>query len=242
MTVRGGGHNVGGLAIQDDTLLIDLGGMRTVDVDARHRRATVAGGALWRDFDAVAGAFGLATTGGMMSTTGVGGLTLGGGIGWLVRKYGLASDNLIGAEVVLANGESVRVDEERHADLFRALRGGGAGLGVVTQFDFKLHPVSTVLAGGLWCKAERAADVLRIFRDFSAQIPDELTMVAAATVAPPAPFVPASAAWKTSRRHRVLLVRGAAGRRARAGAVACTTARRSGPDCNAAVSRMAGER
>src|SRR6186997_2775129 len=163
-TVRGGGHNVGGLAIQDDTLLIDLGGMRTVDVDARHRRATVAGGALWRDFDAVAGAFGLATTGGMMSTTGVGGLTLGGGIGWLVRKYGLASDNLIGAEVVLANGELVRVDEERHADLFRALRGGGAGLGVVTQFDFKLHPVSTVLAGALWCKAERAAEVLRIFR------------------------------------------------------------------------------
>ena len=190
VTVRGGGHNVGGLAIQDDTLLIDLGGMRTVDVDARHRRATVAGGALWRDFDAVAGAFGLATTGGMMSTTGVGGLTLGGGIGWLVRKYGLASDNLIGAEVVLANGELVRVDEERHADLFRALRGGGAGLGVVTQFDFKLHPVSTVLAGALWCKAERAAEVLRIFRDFSAQIPNELTMVAAATVAPPAPFVP----------------------------------------------------
>src|SRR6188508_2129972 len=108
VTVRGGGHNVGGLAVQDDTLLIDLAGMRSVDVDARHRRAMVAGGALWRDFDAVAGAFGLATTGGMMSTTGVGGLTLGGGIGWLVRKYGLASDNLLAAEVVLANSEVVR--------------------------------------------------------------------------------------------------------------------------------------
>ncbi len=190
VTVRGGGHSVGGLAIQDDTLLIDLGGMRAVDVDARHRRATVAGGALWRDFDAVAGAFGLATTGGMISTTGVGGLTLGGGIGWLMRKYGLASDNLLGAEVVLASGETVRPSNDRHADLFRVLRGGGVRLGVVTQFDFKLHPVSTVLAGGLWCKAERAADVLRTFREFSAQIPDELTMVAIATVAPPAPFVP----------------------------------------------------
>ena len=192
VTVRGGGHNVGGLAIQDDTLLIDLGGMRTVDVDARHRRAAVAGGALWRDFDAVAGAFGLATTGGMISTTGVGGLTLGGGIGWLVRKYGLASDNLLGAEIVLASGESVRVGEARHVDLFRALRGGGTRLGVVTQFDFNLHPVSTVLAGGLWCKAERAAEVLRIFRDFAAHVPDELTMVASAAVAPPAPFVPSA--------------------------------------------------
>lgn len=189
-TVRGGGHSVGGLAIQEDALLIDLGGMRSVEVDARHRRATVAGGALWRDFDAVAGAFGLATTGGMISTTGVGGLTLGGGIGWLMRKYGLASDNLVGAEVVLASGETVRPSNDRHADLFRVLRGSGARLGVVTQFDFKLHPVSTVLAGGLWCNADRAADVLRTFRDFAARIPDELTMVASATVAPPAPFVP----------------------------------------------------
>ena len=189
-TVRAGGHNVGGLAIQDDTLLIDLGGMRAVDVDARHRRAAAGGGSLWRDFDAVTGAFGLATTGGMISTTGVGGLTLGGGIGWLVRKYGLASDNLVGAEIVLATGESVRVGEERNSDLFRALRGGGARLGVVTQFEFKLHPVSTVLAGGLWCKAERAEEVLRTFRDFAAQAPDELTMVAVASVAPPAPFVP----------------------------------------------------
>lgn len=190
VTVRGGGHNVGGLAIQEDTLLIDLGGMRTVDVDARHRRAAVGGGTLWRDFDSVAGTYGLATTGGMISTTGVGGLTLGGGIGWLMRKYGLASDNLQGAEIVLASGESMRVGEELHIDLFRALRGGGAGLGVVTQFDFNLHPVSTVLAGGLWCKAERAADVLRTFRDFAAQAPDELTMVAVVAMAPPAPFVP----------------------------------------------------
>jgi FAD/FMN-containing dehydrogenase len=126
----------------------------------------------------------------MISTTGVAGLTLGGGIGWLMRKYGLASDNLLGAEVILASGETVRPSNDRHTDLFRVLRGGGTGLGIVTQFDFKLHPVSTVLAGGLWCNAERAADVLRTFREFSAHIPDELTMVANATVAPPAPFVP----------------------------------------------------
>ena len=190
VTVRGGGHSVGGLAIQEDSLLIDLAGMHTVEVDARNRRATVAGGALWRDFDAVAGAFGLATTGGMISATGVGGLTLGGGIGWLMRKYGLASDNLVGAEVVLASGETVRPSNDRHTDLFRVLRGGGVRLGVVTQFDFNLHPVSTVLAGGLWCNAERAADVLHAFRDFAVQAPDELTMVASAAVAPPAPFVP----------------------------------------------------
>ena len=192
VTVRGGGHSVGGLPIQENTLLIDLAGMRAVDIDARHGRASVAGGALWRDFDAVAGAFGLATTGGLISSTGVGGLTLGGGIGWLVRKYGLASDNLLAAEVVLANGEVVRASDDRHTDLFRALRGGGFRLGVVTQFDFKLHPVSTVLAGGLWCKAERAAEVLRAFRALSQTAPDELTMVAIATVAPPAPFVPPS--------------------------------------------------
>jgi hypothetical protein len=190
VTVRGGGHSVGGLAVQDDSLLVDLGGMRTVDVDARHRRATVAGGASWRDLDAAAGAFGLATTGGMISTTGIGGLTLGGGIGWLVRKYGLASDNLLGAEVVLANGESTRVSDDSYSDLFGALRGGGMRLGVVTEFAFKLHPVSTVLAGCLWCKGERAADVLHIFREFSTHVPDELTMLASATLAPPVASVP----------------------------------------------------
>jgi FAD/FMN-containing dehydrogenase len=190
VTVRGGGHSVGGLAIREDTLLIDLGGIRRVEVDARHRRATVGGGASWRDFDAAAGAFGLATTGGMVSTTGIGGLTLGGGIGWLVRKHGLASDNLLAAEVVLANGESVRASDDQHAELFFALRGGGARLGVVTEFAFKLHPVSAVLAGGLWCKAERASEVLRAFREFSVDVPDELTMMATATVAPPDPSVP----------------------------------------------------
>jgi FAD/FMN-containing dehydrogenase len=190
VTVRGGGHSVGGLAVQEDTLLIDLGGLRHVEVDARHRRAAVGGGALWRDFDATAGAFGLATTGGMVSTTGIGGLTLGGGIGWLVRKYGLASDNLLAAEVVLANGECVRASDDQYADLFFALRGGGARLGVVTEFAFKLHPVSTVLAGGLWCKAERAREVLGAFREFATHAPDELTMMASATVAPPDPLVP----------------------------------------------------
>jgi FAD/FMN-containing dehydrogenase len=117
-------------------------------------------------------------------------LTLGGGIGWLVRKYGLACDNLLAAEVELANGESVRVSDDQYADLFFALRGGGARLGVVTEFAFRLHPVSTVLAGGLWCKAERAREVLRAFREFATQVPDELTMMASATIAPTDPLVP----------------------------------------------------
>jgi FAD/FMN-containing dehydrogenase len=192
VTVRGGGHGIGGVVFQEDTLLVDLGGMRTVDVDACHRRALVAGGALWRDLDAVAGAFGLATTGGMISTTGIGGLTLGGGIGWLARKYGLASDNLLGVEIVLANGECVRVTDDSYADLFGVLRGGGTRLGVVTEFAFKLHPLSTVLAGSLWCNGERAAEVLRIFREFSTCIPDELTMLATATLAPMADFIPST--------------------------------------------------
>lgn len=190
VTVRGGGHGVGGQAVQDQTLLVDLAGLRGVTVDARRQLAAVGGGALWQDLDTVAGAFGLATTGGMVSSTGVGGLTLGGGIGWLARKHGLASDNVGSAEVVLANGDIIRANDAHHADLFRALRGGGGRLGIVTEFEFRLHPLSNVLAGGLWCRAERAAEVLRAFRTFAAQAPDELTMVASALIAPPAPFVP----------------------------------------------------
>jgi FAD/FMN-containing dehydrogenase len=237
VTVRGGGHSVGGLAVQDDTLLLDLGGLRAVEVDARHRRAMVAGGASWRDFDAVCRRVRPGHHGRNDLDHGHRRFDARGGIGWLVRKYGLASDNLLGAEVVLASGESVRASDDRHADLFRALRGGGARLGVVTQFDFKLHPVSTVLAGGLWCKAERAADVLRIFREFSAHMPDELTMVASATVAPPAPFVPPALHGKPVVVIACCWCGDAADRGARAGAAACTTSGGSGSDCLAAISR-----
>jgi len=129
----------------------------------------------------------------MVSSTGVGGLTLGGGIGWLMRKHGLASDNLVTADIVLPSGETVLANASKSPELFELLRGAGAGLGVVTRFEFRLHPVARVLGGGLWCGAERAADVLRAFRSFADTAPDELTMVASGVVAPPAPFIPA--AW-----------------------------------------------
>lgn len=190
VSVRGGGHHVGGRSVQDKALMVDLSGMRSVAIDPRHHLAAVKGGATWRNFDVIAGAFGMATTGGMVSSTGVAGLTLGGGIGWLARKFGLASDNLLAAEVVLASGELVQTSENKHPDLFHLLRGAGAGLGVVTQFDFRIHSISTVLCGGLWCRSQRAAQVLRAFRAFALHAPDELTMVASAITAPPAPFVP----------------------------------------------------
>jgi FAD/FMN-containing dehydrogenase len=134
ITIRGGGHQVGGSAVKDGALMIDLSGMRAIKVDFPRRLATVEGGATWHDADAVTAAFGLAMTGGMVSSTGVGGLTLGGGIGWLMRKYGLASDNLVTADIVLPSGETVLANASKRPELFDLLRGAGAGLGVVTRF------------------------------------------------------------------------------------------------------------
>ena len=190
VTVRGGGHSVAGRPIQPDVLVVDLTGMRSVKVNAAQRSATVAGGATWRDVDAAAAAFWLGTTGGMVSTTGVGGMTLGGGIGWLMRKYGLAIDNLHGAEVALATGELLLVDEQQHEELYWAVRGGGGIPGVVTAFTFALHPVSMVLAGSLWFPAEQAGKLLRTLRPLLADAPDELTCIVTATGTPPAPFLP----------------------------------------------------
>jgi FAD/FMN-containing dehydrogenase len=141
VAVRGGGHNVAGTAVCDDGIVIDLSEMRAVWVDPASRTARVQGGALWGDVDHETQVHGLATTGGIVSHTGVAGLTLGGGLGWLMRKHGLTVDNLLAANVVTANGDMLRVSDDEHPDLFWALRGGGGNFGVVTSFDFRLHPV-----------------------------------------------------------------------------------------------------
>jgi hypothetical protein len=190
LTVRGGGHNVGGRALADGALLVDLSGLREVQVDPRARRARVAGGATWREVDAATARFGLATAGGMVSTTGVGGLALGGGIGWLTRRHGLTVDNWLSAEVVLADGRQVTASPTDNARLFWGLRGGGGQLAAVTQFEFALHPVSTVVGGAFWTHAGRCGEVLRAWRQFLPDAPEELTMVAAIGLAPPAPFIP----------------------------------------------------
>jgi FAD/FMN-containing dehydrogenase len=190
-SVRAGGHSVAGLSMCDGGVAIDLSRMRTVNVDADARTATVEPGATWADFDAATGAHGLASTGGLISSTGVAGLTLGGGIGWLQRKYGLACDNLLSADVVTADGAVVRVSGVDHPDLLWGLRGGGGNFGVVARFEFALHPVSMILGGLMLFPLERGTEVLRAFRDWAVDAPDEATMLAAIMTAPPEPFVPA---------------------------------------------------
>lgn len=192
VTVRGGAHNVAGRSIADGTLMIDLSRLRDVVVRPEAGRATVQGGALWHDVDVAAAAFGLATTGGLVSSTGVGGFTLGGGCGWLMRRHGLAADNLVGARVILPDGRLVRATADDHPDLFWALRGGG-GLGVVTEFEFRMHPVRQVVAGLLVRPPEEAADAMRVFRDVAAQAPDEFCGMVVLAHAPPLPFL--DAAW-----------------------------------------------
>jgi FAD/FMN-containing dehydrogenase len=193
MTVRGGGHNVAGRSIRDGSLLLDLSQLRHVSVNSELRVATVQGGAVWRDVDRATASEGLATTGGLVSSTGVGGFTLGGGTGWLMRKHGLASDNVRSAGVVLADGRFVRASPLEHADLYWGLRGGAGGLGVVTSFDFHLHPLREVLAGLIVHPAEHAPDALRAFRDFAAEAPDEFCGLAVIAHGPPLPFL--DAAW-----------------------------------------------
>jgi FAD/FMN-containing dehydrogenase len=188
--VRAGGHSVAGLSACDGGVVIDLSRMRGVTVDPRARTAIVEPGATWADFDAATAAHGLASTGGLISTTGVAGLTLGGGIGWLQRKYGLSCDNMVAADLATADGEVVAVSDAEHADLLWGLRGGGGNLGIVTSFVFALHPVSTVLGGLMLFPLERGKQVLTAFRDWAAEAPDEASMLAAILTAPPEPFVP----------------------------------------------------
>ena len=197
IAIRGGGHNVAGTAVCDDGIVIDLSAMRGVRVDPAERRAWVQGGAMWGDVDCETQAQGLATTGGIVSHTGVAGLTLGGGVGWLMRKHGLTVDNLLAASVVTADGERLRASEEEHPDLFWALRGGGGNFGVVTAFEFRLHPVGpSVLAGPILWDAADAGEVLRFYRDFIRDAPDELGTVVRFGTAPPLPVIPEDLHWR----------------------------------------------
>ncbi|HTE47218.1 MAG TPA: FAD-binding oxidoreductase, partial [Gemmatimonadaceae bacterium] len=184
ISVRGGGHNAAGLAVCDDGVVIDLSGMRDVVIDPVGRTARVSGGATWGEFDRAAGQHGLATTGGAVSTTGVAGLTLGGGLGWLMRSYGMTCDNLIGAEVVTADGRVVHASATENPDLLWALQGGGGNFGIVTTFEFQLHPVTTILGGMLLYPLSKARDLLRAYRDVARTAPDALTVFAAMLHAP----------------------------------------------------------
>ena len=193
-SVRGAGHNIAGKSLHDGALLIDLGAMRMVQVDPVSQIAVVGPGATLGDVDHESQAYGLAVPTGINSTTGIAGLTLGGGFGWLSRSLGLTADNLIAAEVVTAEGERLRCDENNNADLFWATRGGGGNFGIVTSFEFKLHPVGPeVMAGPVVFPFDQASSVLRKYREFCASCPEELTVWAVIRDAPPLPFLPPSA-------------------------------------------------
>jgi FAD/FMN-containing dehydrogenase len=190
IAVRGGGHNVAGTAVCDDGIVIDLSAMRAVSVDPVERAAVVQGGALWGDVDHETQAHGLATTGGIVGHTGVGGLSLGGGLGWLMRKHGLTVDNLVEAEVVTAEGDIIRASADDHPDLFWALRGGGGNFGIVSWFRFTLHPVGpTVMAGPVFWAADDTPDLLRFYREFVTDAPDELGNVVRLGTIPPLPVI-----------------------------------------------------
>src|SRR5437667_5120109 len=166
VSIRGGGHNAAGLGVCDDGLVIDLSTMRFTVVDPKNKTVRVGGGCTWADVDHATHAFGLAVPTGFISSTGVGGLTLGGGIGYLTRRYGLTIDNLLAADMVLADGSFVTANADRNEDLFWAIRGGGGNFGVVTSFQFKLHPVDTVYAGPMFWHMEQAPESMRWYRDF----------------------------------------------------------------------------
>jgi FAD/FMN-containing dehydrogenase len=190
--IRGGGHNVAGTALCDGGFVLDLSRLKGLRVDPRARTVRIQPGVTNGDLDHETQAFGLATTGGIASTTGVTGLALGGGLGWLMRKHGLACDNLLAADVVTADGQCITASATEHADLYWALRGGGGNFGVVTSLRLRVHPVGpTVVAGLVLHPAERAREVLRFYRDFVATMPDELTTIVNLRYAPPAPWLPA---------------------------------------------------
>ena len=192
VAVRGGSHNVAGNATCDGGLVIDLSPMKGVRVDAEARTARAQGGLTWGELDAETQGFGLATTGGLVTSTGVAGFTLGGGIGWLMRKHGLACDNLVAADVVTADGRLVRASETENPELLWGLRGGGGNFGVVTEFELRLHAVGPmVYAGPIFYAADAAADLMHAFREWSGNAPDDITGLVNLTTAPPLPVIPA---------------------------------------------------
>jgi FAD/FMN-containing dehydrogenase len=192
VAVRCGGHSVVGFSTCDGGMVIDLGGLKSITVDPARRTARAGGGVLWGEFDAATQAHGLHTPGGRVTTTGLGGFTTGGGYGWTSSKYGLACDNLISAQVVLADGRVVRASQTEHADLFWGIRGGGGNFGIVTEFEFRLHPLGPIVFAGLTMfPADRAGEVLRGWRDWADAAPDELSTACVMLTAPPGPFVPA---------------------------------------------------
>ncbi len=184
VSVRGGGHNAAGRAVTDGGVMIDLAEMKAISVDPARATATVQGGVTWAELNDAAGAHGLAVTGGAVSTTGVAGYTLGGGLGWLMAKYGLASDNLLAVELVTAEGDVLRVDGTSHPDLFWALRGGGGNFGVATSFTFRLRKVGTIVGGLIAHPIDAAPGLLRFYRDAVAASSDDLTVFAGLVHAP----------------------------------------------------------
>jgi FAD/FMN-containing dehydrogenase len=191
LALRGGGHSIPGFSTTDGGVVLDLSPMKGIQVDPKNRRVVAQAGCLWSDLDHETQAFGLAVTGGLVSSTGIAGFTLGGGLGWLVRKYGLTSDNLVGADVVTADGQLVHASADEHPDLFWALRGGGGNFGVVTAFEYALHAVGPIVFSGVtFYPGDAVDDILRGYRQACAGAPDELTTLVNLATAPPAPFLP----------------------------------------------------
>src|SRR3954447_18558778 len=191
VAVRGGAHSIPGFSTVDGGIVIDLSPMQGVQVDPAARTVRAQGGVLWSGLDHETQAFGLAVTGGLVSTTGIAGFTLGGGIGWLMRKHGLTADNLISADVVTGDGRLVHASADENPELFWGLRGGGGNFGIVTSFEYRLHPVGPVVMGGpVIYPGGMAADILRFYREWSKDAPDELTSLVSLATAPPAPFIP----------------------------------------------------
>jgi FAD/FMN-containing dehydrogenase len=184
VSVRGGGHNVAGRAVTDGGVMIDLAEMKGIAIDPEQRTATVEGGVIWAEVNGAAAEHGLAVTGGAVSGTGIAGYTLGGGLGWLMAKYGLAADNLLAVELVTAEGDVLQVDATSHADLFWALRGGGGNFGVATSFTYRLHPLKTVVGGLIAHPVEAAPELLRFYRDAVSDCSDDLTVFAGLVHAP----------------------------------------------------------
>jgi FAD/FMN-containing dehydrogenase len=184
VSVRGGGHNITGNAVCEGGLMIDLSPMKSVRVDPARRTARAEAGLTWGEYNRETQAFGLASTGGVVSTTGIAGLTLGGGLGWLMGKHGLSCDNLLSADLVTADGEFLMASADQHPDLFWGLRGGGGNFGVVTSFEYRVHPVSPVLAGMVLHPMANAREVLRFYRDYARNCPDEALAAAALMTSP----------------------------------------------------------